>query len=60
MEETATHFHLSVPITRELLSKARDQLAEVRRVRPKPQRDDKIVTSWNGIYACVLSKNLFY
>jgi uncharacterized protein YyaL (SSP411 family) len=49
VEETANHFQLSVPVTVELLSKGRDQLAQARRERPKPQRDNKLVTSWNGM-----------
>jgi uncharacterized protein YyaL (SSP411 family) len=49
VEETANHFQLSVPVTVELLSKGRDQLAQARRERPKPQRDNKLVTSWNGL-----------
>ena len=49
VEETANHFQLSVPVTVELLSKARDQLAQARRDRPKPLRDNKLVTSWNGM-----------
>ncbi|CAI8035529.1 Spermatogenesis-associated protein 20 [Geodia barretti] len=49
VEETANHFQLSVPVTVELLSKARDQLAQARRDRPKPLRDNKLVTSWNGL-----------
>ena len=48
VEETADHFKLSVPITEQLLSQAREHLAQVRQGRPKPQRDDKIVTAWNG------------
>ena len=48
VEETADHFKLSVPITEQLLSQAKEQLAQVRRDRPKPQRDDKILTAWNG------------
>ena len=48
VEETADHFKLSVPITEQLLSQAREQLTQVRQDRPKPQRDDKILTAWNG------------
>ena len=53
LEETANHFNLTVPVTTELLSQARKQLAQVRMNRPKPQRDNKIVTSWNGTYICM-------
>ena len=48
VEKTAEHFKLSVPDTEELLSQCREQLAWARQQRPKPHRDDKIVTAWNG------------
>ncbi len=48
VEKTAEHFKLSVPDTEELLSQCREQLAQARQQRPKPHRDDKIVTAWNG------------
>lgn len=54
MEDTAEHFNLSNPITEQLLSQAREQLAQARKDRPKPQRDDKIVTAWNGIYRTLI------
>lgn len=40
---------MSVPELEQILADAKDKLWEYRReVRPRPHRDDKIITSWNG------------
>ena len=48
LEDTAQHFSLGVEETRELLGKCRGVLFAERQKRPKPHRDDKILTAWNG------------
>uniref|UniRef100_A0A8C9QWA2 Spermatosis associated 20 n=1 Tax=Scleropages formosus TaxID=113540 RepID=A0A8C9QWA2_SCLFO len=48
-ELTATRFGLSVEKTKEELAAARERLAEVRRGRPSPHLDTKMISSWNGL-----------
>ena len=48
LEKTAEHFKLSKADTEQVLSQCREKLAQARLQRPKPHRDDKIVTAWNG------------
>ena len=48
LEDTAQHFSLDVGVANELLAKCRAQLYAQRLKRPKPHRDDKILTAWNG------------
>uniref|UniRef100_A0A8C1N2T4 Spermatogenesis associated 20 n=1 Tax=Cyprinus carpio TaxID=7962 RepID=A0A8C1N2T4_CYPCA len=47
VELTAAHFGISVDRLSELLSDARAKLAEVRRARPPPHLDTKMLASWN-------------
>ncbi|XP_077056851.1 spermatogenesis-associated protein 20 [Siphateles boraxobius] len=49
VELTAAHFAISVDRLSELLSDARAKLAEVRRARPPPHLDTKMLASWNGL-----------
>ncbi|XP_073774640.1 spermatogenesis-associated protein 20 isoform X1 [Danio rerio] len=49
VELTAAHFGISVNRLSELLSEARAKLAEVRRARPPPHLDTKMLASWNGL-----------
>ncbi|TRY94239.1 hypothetical protein DNTS_021997, partial [Danionella cerebrum] len=49
VELTAAHFGISVSRLSELLSSARAKLAEVRRARPPPHLDTKMLASWNGL-----------
>uniref|UniRef100_A0A673M2T0 Spermatogenesis-associated protein 20-like TRX domain-containing protein n=1 Tax=Sinocyclocheilus rhinocerous TaxID=307959 RepID=A0A673M2T0_9TELE len=49
VELTAAHFGISVDRLSELLSDARAKLAEVRRARPPPHLDTKMLASWNGL-----------
>ena len=53
LKDTAHHFSLSVEETRELLAKCRGVLFAQRQKRPKPHRDDKILTAWNGKHSNV-------
>ncbi|KAI5623254.1 spermatogenesis-associated protein 20 isoform X1 [Silurus asotus] len=49
VELTAAHFGLSVNKLREVLASTRDKLADVRRSRPPPHLDTKMLASWNGL-----------
>ena len=48
MEKTATTFNLEEAKAAELLKDCRERLFKHRQERPKPHRDDKILTAWNG------------
>lgn len=47
--ECAQQFGLSEPAARVALSDAANRLEAVREKRPRPPRDDKIITAWNGL-----------
>jgi uncharacterized protein YyaL (SSP411 family) len=47
--ETAKKFGLTNEKTAQLLEESRKLLFEARAKRPRPSRDDKIVTAWNGL-----------
>lgn len=47
-ELTAAHFGISVEKVTELLASARAKMAEVRKSRPRPHLDTKMLASWNG------------
>ena len=46
---TAKHFGKEEPEIRELLARSRTKLFDVRKKRPRPHLDDKIITAWNGL-----------
>src|SRR5262249_7704683 len=48
-EEAAKEFHSSEDKVRRLLDESRKVLLKSRNQRPRPSRDDKVVTSWNGL-----------
>jgi uncharacterized protein YyaL (SSP411 family) len=48
LEQLQKKFKLSPKKLDNLLTKARSQLFEVRDKRPRPHRDEKIITAWNG------------
>uniref|UniRef100_A0AAY4BZR8 Spermatogenesis-associated protein 20-like TRX domain-containing protein n=1 Tax=Denticeps clupeoides TaxID=299321 RepID=A0AAY4BZR8_9TELE len=48
-ELTAARFGLNVERVSELLTASRAKLAEVRRARPPPHLDSKMLASWNGL-----------
>lgn len=48
VELTAARFGLSVAKVSELLASARAKMAEVRKSRPAPHLDTKMLASWNG------------
>ncbi|MBV9126810.1 MAG: thioredoxin domain-containing protein, partial [Verrucomicrobia bacterium] len=47
--ETAAHFSQPEHRVRTLLELAREKLFHLRKKRPRPHLDDKIVTAWNGL-----------
>ncbi len=49
LEAVAAHLGLSQDLAAQRLARARAQLTAVRASRPKPSRDDKILTAWNGL-----------
>ncbi|XP_075889936.1 spermatogenesis-associated protein 20 isoform X3 [Nelusetta ayraudi] len=49
VELTAAHFGISVEKVNELLASARAQMAAVRKSRPRPHLDNKMLASWNGL-----------
>lgn len=49
LELTAAHFGISVRKLNELLTAARAKMAEVRKTRPRPHLDTKMLASWNGL-----------
>ncbi|KAJ8399762.1 hypothetical protein AAFF_G00408670 [Aldrovandia affinis] len=46
---TAARFGLSVDMVEEVLAAGRERLAQVRKGRPPPHRDTKMLASWNGL-----------
>lgn len=48
VELTAAHFGISIEKVNELLASARAKMAEVRKSRPRPHLDTKMLASWNG------------
>jgi uncharacterized protein YyaL (SSP411 family) len=48
-KDAAKEFNSSEEEVRQLLDESRKLLLEVRNQRPRPSRDDKVVTSWNGL-----------
>jgi uncharacterized protein YyaL (SSP411 family) len=49
LEATATKYALSPEQAEKLLADSRARLLDVRRQRPRPHCDDKIITAWNGL-----------
>jgi len=55
-EATASHFHLTNEQLGEILTRSRGILFSAREKRPRPQRDDKVITAWNGLMISACSK----
>ncbi|MDP1675775.1 MAG: thioredoxin domain-containing protein [Bacteroidota bacterium] len=56
IEQTAVQFSLKTDKVRLSLSSSKKKLLEVRNKRPRPQRDDKVLTSWNGLMIGALAR----
>ena len=56
LEETAHQYHKSEEDVGRLLERARQRLREARDRRPRPHRDDKLITSWNGQMISALAR----
>jgi len=48
-KEAAKEFNSREEQVRQSLDESRKLLLEARNQRPRPSRDDKVVTSWNGL-----------
>ena len=57
--DTCDKFDLSLPDLHKELAIGRKILFEERKKRPRPHLDDKIITSWNGLYFISIY-NTFY
>jgi uncharacterized protein YyaL (SSP411 family) len=53
---TAAAFKLALPAAEEKLLAGLEQLRAARARRPRPHRDDKIITAWNGFMISALAK----
>jgi len=49
LAETAARFSMTVKEARAVLDGARSRLLQIRAQRPRPHRDDKTLTAWNGL-----------
>ena len=48
VEQTAQKFGLTEDCVRETLCKCHEKLFELRKLRPRPHLDNKMLTAWNG------------
>ncbi|MBI2497342.1 MAG: thioredoxin domain-containing protein [Opitutae bacterium] len=53
---TAAEFQLALPAAEEKLLAGLEKLRRARERRPRPHRDDKIITAWNGFMISALAK----
>ncbi len=49
IEEVADESNAGVEEVREILTQAAQRLLERRNTRPRPHKDDKVITAWNGL-----------
>ncbi|KAJ8986107.1 hypothetical protein NQ317_005577 [Molorchus minor] len=58
-ENTADKFQISVESLKNILEKSHSVLYEARQGRPKPDKDTKIVTLWNGLMISAFARSGF-
>jgi uncharacterized protein YyaL (SSP411 family) len=56
VEDAAREFNSKEDPVRQLLEESRKLLLEARNQRPRPSRDDKVVTSWNGLMVSAFAR----
>ncbi|XP_064636883.1 spermatogenesis-associated protein 20-like isoform X2 [Lineus longissimus] len=56
LETTASQFGLESQIAKKILAECRDILFEIRKKRPPPGLDNKMLTAWNGLMISGFSK----
>jgi uncharacterized protein YyaL (SSP411 family) len=56
LPETAKHFKVTEEEAQRELAEAKAKLFDARAKRPRPQRDDKIVSGWNGLMISAFAK----
>ncbi|KAJ3036396.1 spermatogenesis-associated protein 20 [Rhizophlyctis rosea] len=56
LEEAAQKFEKSVEEVKKILEDGKAKLWDLRKGRPKPHRDDKIITSWNGLIISAIAR----
>ncbi|MHA2143731.1 MAG: thioredoxin domain-containing protein, partial [Candidatus Thorarchaeota archaeon] len=56
LAEVAEELGISLELLHSLLENARGKLFGIRENRVRPQRDDKILTDWNGLFISALAK----
>jgi len=56
VRETAARFGTTERAVQGVLDSARQRLLEARAARPRPARDDKIITAWNGLMISALAR----
>nr|WP_142524432.1 thioredoxin domain-containing protein [Methylacidimicrobium cyclopophantes] len=54
--EAARRFGVSEPDMKKRLALSRARLLEIRAKRPRPHRDDQIITGWNGLMIAAFAK----
>jgi uncharacterized protein YyaL (SSP411 family) len=56
VDETAARFKLSRPAVQRAIDGSRRRLLADRETRPRPARDEKVVTAWNGLMISALAR----
>ena len=56
VEETARQFKIQPGEVAAILAEARSRLFATREMRPRPHRDDKIITAWNGLMIAAFAR----